>query len=83
MKFLKGFLPNFTISANVALLIVIYLDMRNPLMGFLVGTPFQVLIGLCCASSIATAVTLYASWRKKGQKKYHEDTESKKIQNPS
>lgn len=63
MKFLRAVLPNVTIALNIAILIVIYLDMRNPMMGFLMGAPFLTLIGLCAASSIATAVVLYADWR--------------------
>lgn len=63
MKFLKAALPNLTISLNLALLIVIYLDLRNPTMGFLVGTPFLVLIGTTCLCSILTAMVLYGSWR--------------------
>ena len=58
MKALKIFLPNFSISLTIALLIVVYLDLRNPMMGFLVGTPFLVLIGLNAVAAIASAVVL-------------------------
>lgn len=68
MKFLRGFLPNLTIALNLALLIAVYLDLRNPLMGFLVGTPFLVLVIADCVCSVATAVILYADWRKNGGK---------------
>lgn len=81
MRFLKGFLPNLTIALNLALLIVIYLDLRNPLMGFLVGTPFLTLAGSCCACSVATAIVLYADWRKKRWRKYGEGNENKKFAN--
>lgn len=64
MKFLHAALPNLTIALNVALMVVIYLDRRNPMMGFLVGAPFMVLAACCCICSIATGVVLYASWRK-------------------
>lgn len=73
MRFLKAFLPNLTISLNIALLIVIYLDRRNPMMGFLVGAPFTVLAACTCICSVATAIVLYAGWRKqfrKGAGKY-------------
>ena len=63
MRFLKSVLPNLSISLNLALLIVFYLDLRNPMMGFLVGAPFLVLIISSCVCSIATAVLLYAKWR--------------------
>ena len=39
MKFFKLLIPNIAIVLNFALLIVVYLDMRNPMMGFLSGTP--------------------------------------------
>ena len=37
---------------------------RNPMMGFLVGTPFLVLAASTCLSSIATGIFLYADWRR-------------------
>ncbi len=64
MRFFKAALPNLTVSLNLALMIVIYLDMRNPMMGFLIGTPFIVLAASCCICSIATAIVLYGSWRR-------------------
>lgn len=63
MRFLNGLLPNLTIALNLVLLIVMYLNSRNPMMGFLVGTPFLVLIISSCVCSIATAILLYAKWR--------------------
>lgn len=69
MRFLKRTLPHIAISLNLALMIVIYLDMRNPMMGFLMGAPFAVLAASCCISSIVSAVTLYVTYRKNiGQK---------------
>jgi len=68
MRILKAALPNLTISLNIALMIVIYLDMRNPMMGFLIGTPFITLAASCCICSIATAIVLYGSWRKMKRK---------------
>lgn len=65
MNFWKAFLPNFTVALNIALLVVYYLDLRNPMMGFLVGAPFLTLAVLCGFCSIATAVVLYADYRKK------------------
>lgn len=69
MKFFRGFLPNLSIALNIALVIVIYLDKRNPMMGFLVGAPFVVLLIACVACSIASAVVLYGDWRKTGRRK--------------
>ena len=67
MKFWRSFLPNITIALNVVLLVVYYLDLRNPMMGFLVGTPFLILAALSGISSIATAIVLYADYRKKNR----------------
>lgn len=69
MRFWRSFLPNLSIALNVVLMIVIYLDMRNPKMGFLVGAPFVTLVFLCCGCSIACAVVLFAAWRKRKPKK--------------
>lgn len=75
MKFLRAVLPNLTISLNLALMIVIYLDMRNPMMGFLIGTPFVVLAASCCICSIATAVVLYSTYRIKSRRNSQDLTE--------
>ena len=69
MKLLHAVIPNLTFSMNIVLLIVIYLDMRNPKMGFLVGAPFVTLAAICCVCSIACAGVLYASWRKRKPRK--------------
>ena len=67
MKFLRAMLPNLTIALNISLLVIVYLDQRNPMMGFLMGTPFQMLSALCALCSIMTAVVLYGDWRKSGR----------------
>lgn len=64
MRFWRGFLPNICIALHLALLIVIYLDRRNPMMGFLMGAPFLVLAIAAALSSVCVAITLYAQWRK-------------------
>lgn len=63
MKFLKAILPNLCIALNLALLVLVILDVFNPLAGLLKGRPFLILAALCCVSSIATAMVLYADWR--------------------
>ena len=63
MKLFRAIIPNLAISLNIALMIVIYLDMRNPMMGFLRGTPFVVLAVLASITSISSAITLYATYR--------------------
>ena len=63
MIFLRTVLPNLTIALNLALTVIIYLDKRNPMMGFLVGWPFLSLVILSVLASITTAVVLYKDWR--------------------
>ena len=73
MKFWRAAVPNLTMILNVALLIVIYLDRRNPMMGFLVGAPFLVLAVSACVCSIATAVIVYADWRNRSVQREKRD----------
>lgn len=77
MRFLKAVLPNITIALNLSLLVVCYLDMRNPMMGFLVGTPSYTLAALSCICSIVSSIVLFASWRKSG--KPHADAKKERI----
>lgn len=65
MKILRNFIPHFSIALNVSLLVVIYCDLRNPMMGFLVGTPFLVLVGACVVCSIISALILCVGLRSK------------------
>ena len=65
MKLLHSVIPNLTISMNMVMLIVVYLDMRNPKMGFMGDTPYYVLAVITAIVSLISAVTLYASYRKK------------------
>ena len=76
MRILKGLLPNITIVLNLALGVVYYLDMRNPMMGFLVGAPFVVLVASTCICSIATAIVLFTAHRK-SMRKLKEKTRDK------
>jgi peptidoglycan/LPS O-acetylase OafA/YrhL len=79
MKFLNAVLPNLTISLNLVLLIVMYLNSRNPMMGFLVGAPFLTLVACCFATSVASAATLYWVYRKNMRKKSRIPAENTKI----
>ena len=75
MRFFRGILPHISIALSICLVVVVYLDRRNPMMGFLMGAPFFILACAAAASSIATAVTLYIQWRKpKKQKQKQEKT---------
>lgn len=69
MRFFRGILPHISIALSICLVVIVYLDRRNPMMGFLMGMPFIVLVGAVAVSSIATAVTLYAWWRKPKKRK--------------
>ena len=64
MRFLKGALPNISLALSIAMLVVVYIDRRNPMMGFLSGAPFFVLALLTGLASIVTAIVLYHTWRK-------------------
>ena len=65
MKLFHAVIPNLTISLNLVLLIIVYLDMRNPRMGFMEDTPFYVVVISAAVLSLISAVTLYGSYRKK------------------
>lgn len=69
MRFLKGALPNISLALSVVMLVVVYIDRRNPMMGFLSGAPFFILALLTGIASIATAIVLYSSWRKPKKRK--------------
>ena len=79
MKFLRAMLPNLTIALNISMMVVVYLDQRNPMMGFLMGTPFLILSALCAAASILTAIVLYKDWRKAGRVSGKKQRSEKKI----
>ena len=64
MKFLKSFLPNFTIVLSIALVVLLYLDNRNPMMGFLYGKPFVLLGASLAICSISVSIMYYISWQK-------------------
>ena len=65
MRFFKSFLPNLTIALAISLAVIVILDNRNPMMGFLMGTQFMVLAISTCVCAILSSIVLYASWRRK------------------
>ena len=69
MRFFRGILPHISIALNICLIVVVYLDRRNPMMGFLMGAPFFILACAAALCAIATAVTLYVWWRKPKKRK--------------
>ena len=64
MKFWRAIVPNLCISLWLALLTLVILDSYNPMLGFLKGKAFLVLVILCAFASLSSAVTLYADWRR-------------------
>lgn len=58
MRILKTILPHLTIALAVTLTVVVIVNVYNPMMGFLVGKPFQVLVILEVLCSLATAICL-------------------------
>lgn len=80
MRFAKAVLPNVTIALHIAMAVVEYLNMRNPMMGFTTGAAFIGLFALTFVSSVATAVVLYQWWRtpKKRPKEKKESVNSTK-----
>ena len=69
MRFFRGILPHISIVLSICLVVIVYLDRRNPMMGFLMGAPFLALVITCAVSSAATAVVLYSQWRKPQKRK--------------
>ena len=63
MRFFQSVIPNLAISLNIAMLIVIYLDMRNPMMGFLRGTPYVVLVAVTAICSVVSAIMTIVEYR--------------------
>ena len=58
MKFWRAFVPNLCISLWLALLTLVILDQYNPMLGFLKGRAFLLLVLLCALASMASARSL-------------------------
>lgn len=69
MKFLKAVVPNLCIALWLALLTLAILDNYNPMMGFLKGWPFLILLFSCGAASLTSAIMLYRGWRRAQRRK--------------
>lgn len=63
MRYVRWLLPHLTVALSITVFIVLILDGYNPMMGFLVGRPFQVLLTLQVIASVTTA--LLSMFRKK------------------
>ena len=63
MKFWRAIVPNLCISLWLALLTLVILDQYNPMLGFLKGRSFLLLVLLCALASMASAILLYRDYR--------------------
>lgn len=52
-RFFEKFLPHLSMALSITIAFVVYLDTRNPMMEFLVGTPFYL---LCIANLVVSLV---------------------------
>ena len=68
MRVLRFILPHFTIALAVVLGVVVIVDTYNPMMGFLMGSPFQILVIAEVLSALATSICCLISPRKKDKK---------------
>lgn len=68
MRMIKKLLPHFTIALAVALIVVVILDIYNPMMGFLRGKPFQILALAEVLCSLATSICFLCSPSAKGKR---------------
>lgn len=62
-RFFRAVLPNVTISLILATLTVVILDSYNPMIGFMSGLPFTVLLLTTLLCSLVVCVVLYRQWR--------------------
>lgn len=68
MRIIKILLPHFTIALAVALAVVVIVDVYNPMMGFLMGKPFQVLVFLEVICALATSLCFIFNTHHKEEK---------------
>ncbi len=64
MKIFRAILPNLTISLQLALIVLVILDVFNPHVGLLSGAPFVLLFAAAALCAVVTAIASYADWRK-------------------
>ncbi len=68
MRILKILLPHITIAMAIALVVIVILDSYNPMMGFLQGGAFRVLLILEALCTITTAILFICRPYKKRRK---------------
>ncbi len=69
MRFWRAVLPNLTISLILALLTVVILDSFNPMMGFMEGPAFRILLVVTLLCALAVCVVCYRQWRRRKKRK--------------
>ena len=79
MKFWRAALPNLCISLWLALLTLVILDQFNPMLGFLKGKAFLVLVGLCAFSSLSCAILLYHDSRKRASRRLRKAAQARRA----
>ncbi len=58
-RFFEKFLPHLSIALAITIVFIVYLDTRNPMMEFLVGTPFFLLCAANLVVSLASGIYRY------------------------
>ena len=77
MKFWRVTVPNLCISLWLALLTLVILDQYNPMLGFLKGRAFLVLVALCALNSLSCAILLYADSRRRARRRLRKAAETR------
>ncbi len=68
---MKAFVPHLSAALSLALLVVVILDVFNPMLGLLKGTPFLVLVGAVILFSLWTAFLRIRSQRRRFRAMHH------------
>ena len=63
MRKLLSLLPHLSIALTLALTVLVILDVYHPMLGFLKGRAFLLLVLLCALASMASAILLYRDYR--------------------
>ena len=66
MKTIKAFLPHLLISLLLGLILLVYLDGRNPMMEFLTSRASKIYLISTCAVGLTVAM-LYVSGQRRGK----------------
>lgn len=69
-RFWRAVLPNLTISLILATLTVVILDSFNPMMGFMTGLAFQILLAATLLCALAVCIVCYRQWRHRRTKRH-------------